>query len=350
MNCIFVNKMPTNDCGYVLDFRQRSGNRLANAIGHNLIIKREWHGTAKYHFSEMNTIASYLRNPASVFGDMTSKDSQRLYEFHDYALKIQKNIHSHLIDHQITITSANDHRIIGYAFSPYVTHIENAERKIRVVMENAIYIFSDRTKTEIDGYEMYILDGNDNLYYPETALTVLFLRKEYPLKQTMPLNIYLGGSCSADSEKDKTRTRMTRIAEHLRGLGFVKSVYCPFELKVDKKDKNGNWKLKKEVWAKKVFDEDIRAIDDCSVFLMISTGRESTAGVNFEQGYAYAKGKFIGVVQINDKETSLMTFCGNDIFTSISTEEELFEKIDSILTAYVKGDMPKEKLCKTVLT
>lgn len=59
-----------------------------------------------------------------------------------------------------------------------------------------------------------------------------------------------------------------------------------------------------------VFDKDVSAIDECDFVVMLTKGRESTAGTNWEQGYAYAKGKPVFVFQYTDYDTSLMTYCG----------------------------------------
>lgn len=145
--------------------------------------------------------------------------------------------------------------------------------------------------------------------------------------------IYLAGSCS--SEK---RTMMQRIATRLRDCGY--EVYCPFELKIP-----NAWDMSQEEWAKKVFDADIAAIDGCDIFLLITPGRESTAGSNWEHGYAYAKGKYIVVIQYTDAATSLMTYCSSNQFTNVNTK---YIAEDTILTLH--GGYDFEDKCKTVLT
>lgn len=175
--------------------------------------------------------------------------------------------------------------------------------------------------------------------------------KKIKVKFVKTLKLYLGGSCSADR-----RLRMVKIAEHLRNFEYcvndrdktVLEVYCPFELKIDEKDENGNWKLSQEEWAEKVFEADRKAIDECDLFLMISEGRESTAGVNWEQGYAYARGKHIGIIQVTDKPTSLMTYCGAEMFIN-ARDEGIYNALDDILKAFITGTYTKGK-CGTVLT
>ena len=126
--------------------------------------------------------------------------------------------------------------------------------------------------------------------------------------------IYLAGSCSSEH-----RTFMRKIAGKLRELG--ETVYCPFELKIE-----NAWDYSQEDWAKMVFDSDIKALDEAETVIVISPGRISSAGTNWEQGYSYAKGKRVYVFQITEESTSLMTFCGCTSFRN-TTESELAENI-----------------------
>lgn len=150
----------------------------------------------------------------------------------------------------------------------------------------------------------------------------------------MNLKIYLAGSCS--SEK---RTMMQKIAELLRSEGY--SVYCPFELKIP-----NAWNMSQEDWASKVFNADLDAIDSCNLFLMITPGRHSTAGTNWEQGYAFAKGIPIAVFQYTDDNTSLMTYCAADDFINCANEQDLLEKI----TFWIHEGLPQRDVCLTTLT
>lgn len=147
--------------------------------------------------------------------------------------------------------------------------------------------------------------------------------------------IYLAGSCSSED-----RTRMKEIGDFLRDNDF--EVYCPFELKIQ-----NAWDLSQEEWAWKVFEADIEAIKNCDIFVMISVGRESTAGTNWEQGYAYALGKKVYVFQITDKPTSLMTFCGCTGFIncSVSTIKEVL-----YLLNFDDWTRDNFKSCSTILT
>lgn len=119
------------------------------------------------------------------------------------------------------------------------------------------------------------------------------------------MKIYLAGSCSSER-----RTAMTEVAKTLRAKGY--DVYCPFELKIP-----NAWDMSQEEWAQRVFDADVKALSEADCMVMMTPGRESTAGTNWEQGYAYAKGIPIYVFQYTNHDTSLMTYCGCDNFTVV---------------------------------
>ena len=142
--------------------------------------------------------------------------------------------------------------------------------------------------------------------------------------------IYLAGSCSSER-----RTVMQSIAKQLRDNGY--DVYCPFELKIP-----NAWDMSQEVWAQKVFHYDVKAIDECDVVLVISQDRLSTAGVNWEQGYAFAKKKNVIVIQCEDAPTSLMTYCGCDRFINCS-EADLMNDVMAVINR-------RQCYCKTILT
>lgn len=141
--------------------------------------------------------------------------------------------------------------------------------------------------------------------------------------------IYLAGSCAQEH-----REMMKEIAGFLR-LNNIE-IYCPFELQI-----NNAWNYSQEEWARRIFEADKAAIDKADIFLMISPGRIGSAGTNWEQGYAYAKGKKVIVIQYTDEPTSLMTFCGCDIFINTNC-------LNDILLV-IHEDKGKEK-CSTILT
>lgn len=148
------------------------------------------------------------------------------------------------------------------------------------------------------------------------------------------MKIYLCGSCGSTE-----RTQMVRVAELLRSLGY--EVYCPFELKIP-----NAWDMSQEEWARKVFSADVQEILHCDIFLFISVGRVSTAGSNWEQGYAYAHEIPTYVFQITDAKTSLMTYWGCDNF--VNTSEENLEQ--ALRDVFEKQERPYHLPCTTILT
>lgn len=154
------------------------------------------------------------------------------------------------------------------------------------------------------------------------------------------MKIYLAGPCDTEN-----RTTMMAIAQRLRSEPSIE-LYCPWEYKIE-----NAWKMSQEEWAAKVFWADIKAIDECDAFLMISTGRKSTAGTNWEQGYAFAKEKVVYVIQITDKPTSLMTFCGCAHFWN-TTKNKLYKDLGSIINVIFDPTLLiyKNKESKTNLT
>lgn len=154
------------------------------------------------------------------------------------------------------------------------------------------------------------------------------------------MKIYLAGPC--DSEH---RTQMVRIASWLRREPNFE-VYCPWELKVE-----NAWNMTQEEWSAEVFWKDVEAINNCDVVVMISVGRQSTAGTNWEQGYAFAKQKIIHVIQITNNPTSLMTFCGCSYFWN-TNDEEIYDTIKQIIEGILDPTLLlyNHKYCDTILT
>lgn len=152
------------------------------------------------------------------------------------------------------------------------------------------------------------------------------------------MKVYLCGPCDTEH-----RTTMMEVANTLRKNDFT--VYCPWELKI----KNA-WDMPQEEWATIVFNNDITAIDNCDVFLMISYGRISSAGSNFELGYAYAIGKLTCVIQITASYTSLMTYCGCNYYCD-NLKRSLNDQLKWIMEHLYKNDLfDYEKECNTTLT
>jgi nucleoside 2-deoxyribosyltransferase len=112
------------------------------------------------------------------------------------------------------------------------------------------------------------------------------------------MNIYLAASLSEDKRND-----MTEALSILRGKGL--EVYAPVEHQIP-----NAWDWPNTEWGLMVFTEDIQAIQSCDVLVMICYGRLSTAGANWEAGYAFGIGKKVIVVEMTDGIMSLMVANG----------------------------------------
>lgn len=151
--------------------------------------------------------------------------------------------------------------------------------------------------------------------------------------------IYLAGPCDTEH-----RTLMWQVATLLRNSNKFE-VYCPWEFQVP-----DAWTYTQEDWASFVFSADIQAIADCNIFVMISMGRDSTAGTNWEQGFAWGLGKDVVVVQVTDKPTSLMTYHGCDLFIN-TNQKNLNDDIDYLIAILdIPTDQWSKLRCSTVLT
>ena len=156
------------------------------------------------------------------------------------------------------------------------------------------------------------------------------------------MHIYLAGPCDSDH-----RSLMVHVKKTVEQLinKETDTIYCPFELKIE-----NAWDLTQEAWSCEVFTHDCKAMEDCDFAILISYGRESSAGTNWEQGYLYAQGKKIFVLQVTDKPTSLMTYVGCFNFYNVSeNQQELAGAIKFILQNWNQPHIHKSA-CRTVLT
>lgn len=157
------------------------------------------------------------------------------------------------------------------------------------------------------------------------------------------MKVYLAGSCSSEH-----RSLMVNVKNMIiHAFGPELDLYCPFELKIE-----NAWSYSAEIWSQKVFEKDIEALKSADLIILISHGRESSAGVNFENGVAWALGKKIFTLQITDKPTSLMTYCGcTNFYNTTSSYSDLNNAIKFIATFWNEdeGHIFKHN-CETILT
>lgn len=95
--------------------------------------------------------------------------------------------------------------------------------------------------------------------------------------------------------------------ESLRAKGY--DVYVPREHTIE-----GAWQMPNSTWAGYVFDEDVRAINECDVVLVMNHGMYSDSGTAWEAGYAMAAGKRVVQILCGEPNTtySLMMISSAD--------------------------------------
>lgn len=127
------------------------------------------------------------------------------------------------------------------------------------------------------------------------------------------LKVYLAGSCASEH-----RTLMRKITATIEK--FNVDLYCPFNYKVE-----NAWSLTQEEWSEKVFQHNIEMLQNSDVVFIITFGRAAS----WEQGYAYALGKTIIVLQVAKGFTGLMTYNGSTEFIN-AENSNLFVIIKNI--------------------
>lgn len=106
-----------------------------------------------------------------------------------------------------------------------------------------------------------------------------------------------------DTEEKKLAAEAIETSLYLKDLS--NEVYCPWRHKIEHA-----WDYPNAEWGLMVFENDISAIQEADWVIVLSYGRESTAGTNWEAGYAFGIGKRILVVEMTDNIMSLMVANG----------------------------------------
>lgn len=105
-------------------------------------------------------------------------------------------------------------------------------------------------------------------------------------------------------EKDSfQRAKAITAAEIMMGKGY--EVFMPWAYQIPHA-----WDYPNTEWGQMVFMNDLKAIDGADIVIVLSYGRESTAGTNWEAGYAFGTGKTVIVVEMTDDVMSLMVSNG----------------------------------------
>lgn len=102
--------------------------------------------------------------------------------------------------------------------------------------------------------------------------------------------IYIAGPF-AEKKHRKALLHMIDIIKHDRDLDKFE-LYIPMDFKVkeDYQNPDGSWHLPNHVWAKKVFDSDIKHLNEADLVVALYDGRKGTTGTAWEIGHAFAKG------------------------------------------------------------
>ena len=102
------------------------------------------------------------------------------------------------------------------------------------------------------------------------------------------MNIYIAGPFSHDNERQALQEMINIVKNR---FGF-EDIYIPMEYKVlgDYQKLDGTWNLENHVWAKEVFKNDIRHLNEATMVFALYTGHYCSSGSIWEIGYAAGKG------------------------------------------------------------
>lgn len=144
--------------------------------------------------------------------------------------------------------------------------------------------------------------------------------------------IYIAGPFSKPRTK-KSLKEMIKIVTKRYGES---TLYIPMDYKVpgDFQKIDGTWNLSNAEWAKSVYENDIKHLNESDIVFVLNVGLYRTAGTVWEAGYA--KGKGIPVIAYipewakkNDMSLMLMNsydgYIDKDGYIHKFTEEELLK-------------------------
>lgn len=140
-------------------------------------------------------------------------------------------------------------------------------------------------------------------------------------------NIYIAGTFSSDEDR-KSLKGLINLVRHKYPDA---DVFVPMEHKVegDFQRPDGSWFLPNEVWARRVFNMDLAAIDRADIVFAMYTGHKSTTGTSWEMGYAYASGKpIIGYIPFWAEENNMSLMIINSLSGYVNKEGNIVWNID----------------------
>lgn len=139
------------------------------------------------------------------------------------------------------------------------------------------------------------------------------------------MKIYIAASFAYEDKaktsqrKDLIEKTVKRIKKLLKG-----NYYLPHQLKIP-----NAWDISLEEWSRKVYEHDVKALDEADLVIFLSFGKENNAGSVWEVGYiigsnsqvlSFDEQKLI-VIKMTDEPESLMISNSVDrIITSAEIE------------------------------
>lgn len=100
--------------------------------------------------------------------------------------------------------------------------------------------------------------------------------------------VYIAGPFSKPEERESLK-HMIAIAEKTYGAS---ELYIPMDYKVpgDWQKLDGTWNLSNHEWARKVYENDLKHLDEAEVVIAMYVGHYCSSGTIWEMGYANGKG------------------------------------------------------------
>lgn len=102
-------------------------------------------------------------------------------------------------------------------------------------------------------------------------------------------NLYIAGSFADPKDRKELEKLVQIIRNRLSNVKDTKiDIYVPMEHKIEEdfQKPDGTWNLPNHIWASKVFDMDVEALNRSDMVIAMYTG---TGGTSWELGYSYAK-------------------------------------------------------------
>lgn len=100
--------------------------------------------------------------------------------------------------------------------------------------------------------------------------------------------IYIAGPFSKPEEREALKKMIDIVGKR---YGFT-DMYIPMEYKVpgDFQKLDGTWNLSNSEWARKVYENDIKQLNNAEVVFALYVGHYCSSGTIWEMGYANGKG------------------------------------------------------------